>query len=539
MEQRNGKAGILLLIVFVAVTTVKCQGPGGDSGQQALAASPAPDATSAEAAARCASLIGLSVPDPPDTVITTATVIPAEGIVPEYCQVQGGVETVILFELGLPSTAWNGRFFYVGGGGYNGNIPRLTHALARGYAAVGSDTGHRGEHWDASALLNDPQDQINYAYRGAHLVTVAAKEMVKAYYGEPAENSYFLGCSNGGKMGFMAAQRYPADFDGIVIGGAVVDRTKLMMSYSWTQRGLLGAEIPPYKIPAMAKATLDACDAQDGLADGVIDSPDKCDFDPAVLTCEGEDTPDCLTPAQVTAWRKILDGPTNSAGEQLFPGYSPGHEEDYEYYITGNGIQHGYPSSNFMYMDSFMRWIAFDPSFDSVRDFDMDTSPEKLKEFEKIHNTVDTDLAPFRDHGGKLIIYNGWADHSTPPIRPIEYYNAVRETLGGEIDDFSRLFMVPGFHHCSGGPGPNVFGARGSRWFKMNDPEHDVMGAIVQWVEEDVAPEKIIATKFVNDDPEQGVARQRPLCPYPQVAQYTGSGSIDEAANFVCATTTE
>ena len=222
----------------------------------ALAAAPA-------GAAECSNLLGLKLKD---TVITEATVVAARGDVPEYCRVQGGLETVILFEVALPTKAWNNKFFYVGGAGYNGSVPELTDALARGYAAAGSDTGHRGFHWDASAMYDDPQSQVNYAHRATHLVALLAKEIVKAYYGTPARHSYFCGCSNGGKMALMEVQRYPDDFEGVVAGGAVVDRTKAMIMFDWTQRALLGSEIPPYKIPAMEKATLAACDAKDGLA---------------------------------------------------------------------------------------------------------------------------------------------------------------------------------------------------------------------------------------------------------------------------------
>ena len=492
--------------------------------------------TNAEASSRpvsdCAKLIGLKLKD---TAITEATVVPAAGDVPEYCRVQGGLEKVILFEVALPTAVWNNKLFYVGGGGYNGSVPELTEALARGYAAAGSDTGHRGFHWDASALLNNPQAQINYAHRATHLVALLSKEIVQAYYGAPARRSYFCGCSNGGKMALMEVQRYPADFDGVVAGGAVVDRTKEMMMFDWSQRALLGAEIPPYKIAAMEKATLAACDARDGLADGLIDRPDQCKFDPKVLTCKGADGPDCLTPAQAEAWRKILSGPVNSAGHELYVGYSPGHEGDYPSYITGLGTMHGYPSSNFMYMDSFMRWIVFGPGFDSVKAFDYDKSPAALVPFEKDQDASTTDLGAYKAHGGKLIMYNGWADHSTPPLRIVQYYQDVRKTAGAGVDEFVRLFMAPGLYHCSRGPGPNSFGGPAQKGYKRNDPENDIMGAIDRWVEQGIAPSRLIATKFRNDDPRQGVVRTRPLCPYPQVATYKGSGSIDDASNFVCA----
>src|SRR4029077_10123585 len=204
-------------------------------------------------AADCSKLLGLNLKD---TVITEATIIAAKGDMPEYCRVQGELETVILFEVALATKAWNNKFFYVGGAGYNGSVPELTDALARGYAAAGSDTGHRGFHWDASAMYNNPQSQVNYAHRATHLVALLAKEVVKAYYGTPARRSYSCGCSNGGKMALMEVQRYPEDFEGVVSGGAVVDRTKAMIMFDWTQRALLGSEIPPYKIRAMEKATL-------------------------------------------------------------------------------------------------------------------------------------------------------------------------------------------------------------------------------------------------------------------------------------------
>jgi hypothetical protein len=479
----------------------------------------------------CSKLLGLKLKN---TVITEAAVIAAKDDVPEYCRVQGGLETVILFEVALPTKAWNNKFFFVGGAGYNGSVPELTDALARGYAAAGSDTGHRGFHWDASAMYNNPQSQVNYAHRATHLVALLAKEVVKAYYGTPARHSYFCGCSNGGKMALMEVERYRDDFEGVVSGGAVVDRTKAMLMFDWTQRVLLGSEIPPSKIPAMEKATLATCDAKDGLVDGLIDRPDKCEFDPKVLTCQGAYGPNCLTPRQVAAWQKILSGPVNSAGKQLYVGYLPGHEGDYPYYITGLGTMHGYPSSNFMYMDSFMRWIVFGPKFDSVKDFDYDESPKSLIPFEKDQDADSTDLSGFRAHGGKLILYNGWADHSTPPLRTVQYYNDVRQKNGEATDKFVRLFMMPGLYHCSGGPGPNTFGGLGQSGYKKNDPENDIIGALDRWVELDIAPTKLIATKFRDDDPRQGVARTRPVCPYPQVAAYRGSGSVDDAANFLC-----
>jgi feruloyl esterase len=195
---------------------------------------------------------------------------------------------------------------------------------------------------------------------------------------------------------------------------------------------------------------------------------------------------------------------------------------------------HGYPSSNFMYEDTFMRWIVFGPQFDSVRDFDFDKSSAALVKYEKDQDAGSADLTAFQKHGGKLILYDGWADHSTPPLRAVEYFEQLRQKTSNR-DDYVRLFMMPGLYHCNGGPGPNVFGGLGQKGYKKNDPDSDIIGALDQWVEKGVAPSKLLVTKFKEDDPRQGVARTRPVCPYPQMATYKGSGSVDEASNFVCA----
>jgi pimeloyl-ACP methyl ester carboxylesterase len=530
---RRAKIGALIAGVGIAFGLGGCDDSelAGSGVAVAAESSLLPPVGIVRTPADCTRLLGLALKD---TQITAARIVPASGQIPEYCQIEGGVETVILFELAMPTTAWNGRFFYVGGGGYNGNIPDMTHALARGFAATSTDTGHRGEHWDASALYNDPQAQLNYAHRGAHLVTEIAKEIVASYYEDAPEKSYFLGCSNGGKMGLMAVQRYPEDFDGVVIGGPVIDRTGLMMMFDWSQRALLGAEIPAYKLPAMERKTLEVCDAVDGLADGVISRPDVCEFDPAVMQCTGSDSAECLTAPQVDAWRKILDGPRTADGEFSYPGYFPGHEDDYQAYVTGLGVYHGYPSSNYMYMDNFMRYFVFGPEYDAVLEFDIERDRDKLAPFIAEQDADDPDLRDYEARGGKLLIYNGWADHSTPPQRLIDYYNEVAEVHGDDADAFARLFLVPGFHHCSGGPGPNVFGSTGRPLVNLNDPEKDVVGAMVNWVENDVAPDRIVATKFIDNDSSAGIERTRPVCPYPQYARYSGSGSIDDEANFTC-----
>ena len=481
----------------------------------------------------CSSIAQLSLQD---TVITSAAVVEAAAPLPEYCKVLGTVEETINFEVAMPTADWNGKFFFAGGGGYNGTIPEstVTQGVAHGFASAGSDTGHQGNGGDASWALDNPQAQTNYGYRATHLVTGLAKEIVREYYGEGERYSYWLGCSNGGKMGLMEIQRYPEDYDGAVVGCMVIDRTQLMMSYTWDAQALAPAPIPPEKLPLIDKATLAACDAQDGLEDGLIDSPQRCEFDPKTLLCAGTDGEDCLTPGQVEALEKIYAGPTDSAGKSLHPGFPPGHEDDYERFLTGTGTMNGPPSSTWGMQDGFMRYFVFGADYDAVKEFDFDTSLAALEPLAESQDAADPDLSAFKARGGKLIMYHGWADHSIPAPRTIQYYEDIRKKLGEGTDDFVRLFMVPGLHHCARGPGPNSFGGRGQAALK-NDAEHDILLALDRWVEEGIAPEQIIAAKFKDDDPGQGVARTRPLCPYPQVARYTGSGSIDDAVNFACA----
>ena len=298
----------------------------------------------------CTKLGTLSLPD---VTVTSATVIPATTETPEHCRFRGALEKTILFEVAMPAVGWNGKFFFAGGGGYNGTIPDLSQGIARGYVTAGTDTGHQGESNDASWALNNQKAQIDYGYRATHLVTVVAKQILHEYYGRQQSRAYFVACSNGGKMGLTEVQRYPDDYDGAVIGCPVIDRTSLMMAFVWLGQALGSDPIPKAKLPAIARATLAACDGQDGLIDGVIDSPDRCTFDPRVLTCAGLDGPDCLTSGQVKALAKIYAGPVNAKGERLFPGYPPGHEEDYAAFITGDGDQHR--SSTWRLADGFMR----------------------------------------------------------------------------------------------------------------------------------------------------------------------------------------
>jgi feruloyl esterase len=468
----------------------------------------------AGAAEDCTKLAELVVEN---TTITSARLIPAGGAVNGYCEVQGRVDTEIGFEVRLP-TDWNGKFYFQGIGGFAGEILAPGPALMRGYAEVTTDTGHQGQpplpQLDATWALRNPKRQINWGHRAVHVVTVAAKEIVQAFYGRPSERSYFEGCANGGRQGLMEAQRYPADFDGIIAGAPALDWTGKMMSDNWNMQALERALIPVNKVALVAREVLAECDAEDGLADGLISDPRRCRFDPGNLQCLANDAPNCLTAEQVESVRMIYAGPVNSEGARIYPPVPQGHEDGddgWPMWITGDGMG---PPVGAVFQDQFLRFFLFGPKYDP-RAFDFDTDPPLLAPTGEFIDAVDSDLSAFNAAGGKLIMWQGWADPAVPPLRTVAYYEEVVDVLGSNTNQFFRLFMAPGVHHCAGsGPGPNTF---------------DMLTALENWVEDGTAPERIIASHQ-----REVVDRTRPLCPYPQEARYVGKGSIDDAANFDC-----
>ena len=485
-------------------------------------------------AAQCPGLASLSVPA---TTITSAAYVAPAGAVPEHCLVRGRVDTEINFQLGLPLT-WNGKFYHQGGGGFVGSIPAITAGLTRGYASVATDTGHVGTGvaaLDGSWALNRRDRQVNFGHRGVHVVTVAAKQITALAYGNAPNYSYFQGCSNGGRQALQEAQRYPHDFDGIVAAAPALDWTGLMIGFNWNSKALRAAPIPPEKLTLIANAAVQRCDAQDGLADGLIDNPLRCDFDPASLQCSGADSPTCLTAAQVGAVKKVYAGPSNSRGRQLHPGFPPGAEggdspgagavSGWQTWISGPGNSAAPINGNplqFTFSDHYLRYFVFaDPAYDPIGSFDFDRDPRALRETGKFINAQNTNLSEFRKAGGKLLLWHGWADHALMAERTIEYYNDVVDRTGSrkKADRFTRLYLAPGMHHCSGGPGPNQF---------------DMLTPLEKWVEQGVEPGPVVATKYVGNNVAAGVVeRTRPLCQYPKVARHLG-GSIDVAANFEC-----
>jgi feruloyl esterase len=437
---------------------------------------------------------------------------PTFGNLPALCRVAATLKPTadsdIKIEVWMPASKWNGKLESVGNGAWAGSIGYrdLATAVSLGYAATSTDTGHKET--TAAFVVGHPEKLIDFAYRAVHEMTLAAKAITSAYYDKPAVRSYFNGCSTGGRQALTEAQRYPADYDGIIAGAAANYPSHLQGAQVWTAKitNQNDGYIPPAKYPLIHNAVLQACDALDGVKDSVLEDPRRCHFDPHVLLCKSSDNDECLTAAQVEVARKIYAGP----GASLFPGLERGSELGW---ATLSG-----PKPMALAAETYQYLVFNDPSWDYLKfdpSRDMATADKVIG---PTMNSIDPNLKPFFGHGGKLLMYHGWADPGIAPENSVNYFTSVEDAMGGKskATDSIRLFMVPGMGHCRGGDGTDDF---------------DAIGTLASWVETDKAPDHIPAahkTKGVVD-------RTRPLCPYPQTAHYKGSGSTDDAANFVCA----
>ena len=439
------------------------------------------------------------------------------GNLPAFCRVEltltPSSDSDIKSELWLPLNGWNGKFQQVGNGAWAGSIQygALAEALRRGYAAASTDAGHTGT--DASFAMGHPEKLKDFGYRAVHETAVQSKATVTNFYGMAPRLSYFNGCSGGGRMAFQEAQRFPADFDAILAGAPGYNRVNQSVWMLMNAKATLdnpASFIPPAKYAVLHRAALDTCDAQDGLKDGLISEPLSCHVDPAVTQCKSGDAPNCLTAPQVEAARKLYAGVTNpKTGERIFPRLEPGSELSW-------GGPAGGPEPLAVGSDLFKFVVFKDPKWDFHK-FDL------ARDYDAVHKIDGLDLSPtspdvkaFVARGGKLLIYQGWADQNVAPQSTVDYYNNVVKTIGPkQVDESVRLFFAPGMAHCGGGEGPNVF---------------DALTPLEQWREQGKVPTSIVATHSTNGK----VDRSRPLCPFPQVAKYKGTGSIDDAANFVC-----
>ena len=467
------------------------------------------------ALAQAAPCEGLRTLTRPHTTITTAQLVPAAqaAALPAHCRVTAIVSPVpdsrITVEIWMPAENWNGKFQAVGNGGWAGTLsrPAMAEALKDGYATASTDTGHEGGQGGAAFALGHPEKVTDFAYRAVHEMTLTAKAVIAAYYARPARLSYFNGCSTGGRQGLMEAQRYPDDYDGIVAGAPVYNMLRLSASQLARQVETLkepARRLPPAKITLLSNAVTAACDGADGVRDGIVSQPDRCSFDPAVLACRNGDAADCLTAPQLATVKQAYAPVKTKSGETVYPGSSLGFEFGLRMPDAPLELHHS-PFRDIGRQDA--RW---DPmTFELESDL-----PLTLKHGGSIEAN-DPDLKAFHARGGKLLLYHGWADPGPAPANTIAYHAAVGRTVGGAQDEWMRLFMVPGMQHCGGGPGPNQV-----NW----------MAALERWRESGQAPSRIEAAHISGNR----VDITRPLCPYPQVAAYSGIGSTNDAANFTC-----
>ena len=437
---------------------------------------------------------------------------------PAFCRVAGTIKPTadsdIRFEVWMPETNWNRKFVGVGNGVWAGTISyfEMVAPLLRGYATAATDDGHQGSPLDAGFAAGHPEKLIDFGYRAPHEMTVVAKATIAAFYGNDPLRSLFASCSTGGRQALMEAYRYPRDYDGISSMAPANPMVALMVSSLWTGEATLKNKesyIPPAKFAFVHKAVVHACDALDGIRDGIINDPRRCHFDPARLQCKSGDSPDCLTAPQVAALRAIYAGPRNPrTGRQIFPGFEPGSESMFPIQTAG--------PLPFGAAETYLRDLVFkNPQWD-FRTFDYDRGVVLAREVgSAVLDVPPSGLDGYFAQGRKLLLSHGWADGLIPSMSTVNFYTALAHRLGPQRADTAvRLFMVPGMGHCSGGDGPYVL---------------DPISTIDRWVETGRAPERIIAS-----NPPGAPPRTRPLCPYPQVARYRGQGSTDEAQNFEC-----
>ena len=487
------------------------------------------DASHVKPLVGCSSLISLTGYD---FSITTATTIPATRDLPEYCRVVGLIQPEIRFEVNLP-TSWNGRLYMFGNGGFAGEaldapirVATAQRALARGFATAQTNTGHDAAVEPLATFAASPQKFLDYAYRAVHVTALTAKRVAQTYYATAPRRSYFDGCSTGGRQGLISAQRFPDDFDGIAVGAPVLSFTGTMISYVNNQRALRAAPITVEKLKIVADAVYAKCDLVDGAKDGVIDDPRRCSFKPATdlpKCTAGAGGAGCFSAAEVRALETVYGGVFRN-GAPFLAGWPVG--------VEIGGARNAPPTAWLPWLvanpgeapveqifgDSFFKHMAFgrpNTSYDWLT-FNVDADYDKVASTLAALDAVDPDLSRFKAHGGKIISYYGWADPALNPLMGVNYYENVVARMGPSTADFYRLFMVPGMFHCSGGVGTGTF---------------DAVTPLVEWVEKGVTPASIRAVKLVDGKP----VRTRALCPYPEIAKYKGTGSVDDEANFSCA----
>jgi len=501
---------LLVLRTFIAAL-VFSSSPGLAQDDTVARSGPAPIVACADLARM--SFAGLT--EAP-TAVQSAVLVATAADVPAHCKVRGTISPHVGFELRLPLANWNGKLFMQGCRAYCGiiMIDEANDALKRGYATVATDMGHTGTILDTTWAYNNRDAEIDYGFRATHVTALAAKAIVRAFQGVNATQSYFRGCSTGGRQGLIEAQRFPADFDGIVAGAPVAPKAGALNFY-WSSMANLDdnkrAILDTAHVYVLRAAVMKKCDAKDGLADGVIEDPRACDFDPAELQCKGLSgdlipRADCLTSAQVDAARKIYAGPATSDGTRLTPGgHLPGSELNWLGTVVSND---GGPGPYLKYAEDNFRFLAFaedpGPAY-KVEQFNLDTDTDRMNFMLHLSSGFNPDLRGFRDRGGRMIVYHGWQDG--PVLNTVDYFEAATATMGGPeaMNDVAQLYMIPGMDHCGGGAGANEF---------------DFITAIEEWVEQGKAPQSLIGT---HRDANGAETFSRPVFPFPETARYEGN----------------
>lgn len=500
-------------------------------------------------AADCASLKNLRLADTKITLVEAVT----SGVVeiaddgaplrdlPAFCRVAGELrptsDSRIQFEVWLPAQGWNGRLLGSGNGGFAGSIyyQQLAGYLKRGFAVAGTDAGHQAEGTDASWAYGHPERVKDFGWRAIHLTAERSKQIIDAYYGKPANKAYFDACSDGGREALMEAQRFPDDYDGILAGAPANAWSTMLAAGAGALQSLLNdprAYVPDRKLPALQRASLAACDTLDGVKDGVIGDPAKCHFDPQVLLCKGDDSSNCLTQPQVDSVKKLYAGIKDEQGTAVFPGYSMGDETSWKTWIVGEDPG---ASLSSRFVQNYVRYMVTGDPKANVLTTSVDDLLRQSHEKEAADlDATNPDLSRFAARGGKLILYHGWNDPAISPGNTVAYVESVQRSMGkAKVESFVRLYMVPGIEHCGGGPGASAFGQFGMETAK--GPKYGLFDSLEDWVEKGSPDEAVVATKFeAGTNGGRKAAFTRPLCAYPKVARYSGSGDPNDAANFAC-----
>jgi pimeloyl-ACP methyl ester carboxylesterase len=495
--------------------------------------------------ASCAALTQYDLtglPDAPSQIVSAAIVDATDGL-PQYCRVEGYVAPQVSFELRLPTTDWNDKFLMQGCGGMCGwiNMGACEDALDRHYAVANTNMGHTAPPFSALWARNNRSAEIDFGFRATHVVAVVSKLIIERYYGDAPRQSYFRGCSTGGRQGMVAAQRFPDDFDGIIVGAPVLRQPGVgPLHMGWLARANMDADGEPVitadKVPLIRDAVLEACDGLDGVDDGIINDPRHCPWQPSALVCgEKDQGRDCLSPDELAAVERVYAPARDSQGRRLFPGgMMKGSELEWVPRIVAPKGERPLLASPNGLVVQVLRYLSFDqdrgPDF-SLNDLDFDKHPSAFGAMASINSAINPDLRPFKQRGGKIIMYHGWNDMEVPPLVSVEYYESVVALMGGraQTEAFLRLFMLPGVAHCRRGPGADAI---------------DYLAYLERWVEEGLPPDEMTAHHLLKEQPYLGLPRPRyplddelfgwtrPVFPYPDVATFTGKGDIDLGSNW-------